>query len=974
MLFLECRKPGWLCFLFAEGGMAKKPKKTGKGLERRVAQAYREMGAWKVEHNVTLAGNQIDVYVELVTPARLLHRVAVECKDWVSPVGKGIVNDFAGVVKLLRGERLVDEGVIVSAVGFTVQAREAAKTYGIQPMDMADLEALVEEARKRGAVKPATPPISMPPAPYFAHPYPMQENFTGRVRERQMLTEWLTKDNRPILAMVAIGGMGKSALTWAWVQRDVLGLPLPGQPEDKCDAKDACRVAEGHRPEGILWWSFYEREARFGKFVDEALIYASAGELDLAKIQSAHDRVKALVSLLQQGHLLIVLDGFERELRAYASLNAAYQGDAVAEDERGDFRSCTDPHAGNFLQWITAGKSRVLITSRLFPRELESLAGSRDEELTAFDPDDAVIFFHAQGVEGTRAEIQGACAPYGYLPLALRLLSGFILTDKKLRGDIGAAARHPVLAKLKAKKHHILEVAYEALDEKKRELLSCISAFRSPVSYDTISIFNTYKSDERFDEALDELIDRGLFLFNKERNLYDMHPVVRQYAYQRLEHKTETHARLAGEFTRLVEGRFPGIMRWVLERFLRVNPPNVPIPYADPLRGVSSLADVGPVIELYHHTVRAGRYEDAAELFAHRLSDLLFYRLGAYQTRVELLRELLPEHGDLRPRIADSGWQRWILNSLANTYCLLGQPGRAIDLFAAHNEIARAASDDINLAVGLFNLGALAQMGLGRFEAASSNLLEGLQLCRRAGDRYWEAFGRVELAHLLICEGIFDGAAGEMDSAMACFVQLGQSHGVCFIVALKTLLLLRMGTRRDALRSARETLQLWRKNADEDYPVERTCIYAKLLLALCLLRVSRQKGRPRAGDLGEAEENLREALARCRKINLVELEPDILLAWGRWHRAKANPREARENAEEALKIAGRCEYRLKQADCHNLLARLAIDEGNKEEARKEAEIAYERAWCDGPPHCYKPALDEAEKMLRELGAEPPKME
>jgi len=45
-----------------------------------------------------------------------------------------------------------------------------------------------------------------------------------------------------------------------------------------------------------------------------------------------------------------------------------------------------------------------------------------------------------------------------------------------------------------------------------------------------------------------------------------------------------------------------------------------------------------------------------------------------------------------------------------------------------------------------------------------------------------------------------------------------------------------------------------------------------------------------------------------------------------------------------------------------------VDAGDREKARKEAEIAKERAWCDGPPHCYKPALDEAEKMLKKLGA------
>jgi Domain of unknown function (DUF4062) len=44
-------------------------------------------------------------------------------------------------------------------------------------------------------------------------------------------------------------------------------------------------------------------------------------------------------------------------------------------------------------------------------------------------------------------------------------------------------------------------------------------------------------------------------------------------------------------------------------------------------------------------------------------------------------------------------------------------------------------------------------------------------------------------------------------------------------------------------------------------------------------------------------------------------------------------------------------------------ARLSLDAGNRAEARRHAEIARECAWCDGPPHCYKPALDEAESFL-----------
>jgi len=125
--------------------------KTGKELERWVADAYRQMGALKVEHDVELAGNQIDVYVELGTYGHLLHCVAVEAKDWTSPVGIDIVNGFAQKVKLLRSERLIDEGLIVSAAGFSRQARNAAQNYGIRLMEPADLYAMISEA---GALEP----------------------------------------------------------------------------------------------------------------------------------------------------------------------------------------------------------------------------------------------------------------------------------------------------------------------------------------------------------------------------------------------------------------------------------------------------------------------------------------------------------------------------------------------------------------------------------------------------------------------------------------------------------------------------------------------------------------------------------------------------------------------------------------------------------------------------------------------------
>ena len=242
-----------------------------------------------------------------------------------------------------------------------------------------------------------------------------------------MLTEWFTDGNQPVMALIAFGGMGKSALTWAWLQRDVLGLPLPGHSEEDAASAEGCHVADEQRPEGVLWWSFYEREARFASFLDEALAYASGGQTDPVAIGSPSEKVKALLTLLRQRRIMLVLDGFERELRAYEVLNVPYQVDAKEGDDNG----CVDPHAGDWLRAIASydQPGRVLLTSRLFPEKsckartaLWRAAGARTSTTwtpKTRSPSSRPNASRARGPRSARP-----IAPYGRHPLSLRLLAG----------------------------------------------------------------------------------------------------------------------------------------------------------------------------------------------------------------------------------------------------------------------------------------------------------------------------------------------------------------------------------------------------------------------------------------------------------------------------------------------------------------------------------------------------------------------
>ena len=816
-----------------------------------------------------------------------------------------------------------------------IRARSGINTLPEVTMEIEELEAEIarlEEAAARAG-------LPSPPAPDFVHPYPIQSGFTGRVAERTMLSAWLGSGAQPVLALIGIGGMGKSALSWAWLQRDVLGLPLPGASPDAPAAADSCRLPENARPTGVLWWSFYESAASFENFLDEAINYASGRHTNSRDIASTYDKVRVLLGMLQSQRLLLVLDGFERELRAYASLGAAYQGDEVEREAQGEHRACVSPHAARFLRDAATLPlaSRMLITSRLFPRELDDLAGCRREDLRTIHPDDAVAFFHGQGIRGTRAEIQAACAPYGYHALALRLLAGVVKKNRRTPGDIKVAAQYPILPELKGQaQHHILQVAYDQLDQPKRIILGSLAAFlRSPKSYDELLIMNDNTDVNLFDKALDELEERGFLFFDRELIRYDMHPVVQTYAYSQLEDKVAVHNRLYGYFA-----TFP------------------PLDFEQ----VQSLEQLIPTIELYQNSIFAGQYDHAIDLFRSRLAYALYFRLGNYQICIELLSAIFLKGEAFPPELTLKHSQAWVMNMLGLAYSLAGQPRRAVPLLIASNTIDSELENKVGLAVGLGNLATMAQIILGDILAAEENLRHCIELSRETEDSFQEAVGHHGLGWLLIYKGMFNDAEVELILAQDNFDKNQGTNFVAIIRCYRALRFLFMNMPEAALEMARKALQLadvWR--------VERDIIQAEWVLSVALLAVV-ERSEDKQNILTETEIHLSEALTRCRKINLVDHEPDILLAWARWHQLTGNAAQAREDANEALQIAERCEYRLKQADAHLFLARLDMAENQRAAARQHAEKARERAWCDGPPHSYKPALDAAERLLGELGS------
>ncbi|MEM1307884.1 MAG: TIR domain-containing protein [Cyanobacteria bacterium P01_H01_bin.153] len=788
---------------------------------------------------------------------------------------------------------------------------------------------------------------------FLAHPYGMPPYFTGRVAERQLLSNWLHQGPQPLLVLRALGGFGKSALTWHWLLHDVAERDWPV----------------------VVWWSFYEEQAGFDNFVYSTLTYLRGQEPEALK---PADRVKLLLEYMQQQRILLVLDGFERELRAYGNLGAAYQGDGDREIAAAG-RDCINPGAELFLRNLASLprlQGKVLMSTRLRPRPVEVtggalLQGCREVELTQMDPADAVAFFRAQGIRGNRGEIEQACGAYGFHPLSLRLLAGLVVKDLRNPGDIQAAQRQDLTGSLVQRQHHVLEQSYDNLSREGQQLLSRIACFRSPVTFEVLAALAQseveleLEPEERLlpngspqpplargalskewdlEANLQDLIERGLV--QREGQRFDLHPIVRRYAYDRMgtTERRSTHGQLRDYFAAV-----PAVER------------------------VMTVDDLAPVIELYHHMVRAGQYDEACDLYVDRLSQPLYFQLGVYQQEIQLLHALLPQGETQPPQLQSEADQAWTLNSLASSYGLSGQPAQAVPLYEQAVAISEKQGDKKNWAIYLENLAHMAQLPIGALQAAEANLRRAIALCQETEDEFLKALGHRELGRLLAYRGDWGAAAAELDRALELFEKKEdiQAQGVVWAYrALSALLRTRLPQTSDqqkaelaatALAAAQRAIALADETARTKYSHERDYVDAHWLLGAA------HRLTP---DLAASDYHLNEALRRCRAINLVDTEADILLDLARLRRDQGHLPEAHRLAVEARAIAARSGYVLQGADSHLFLAELAQAAGNLSEAQALAQQALELATCDGGEFVYRVAYDEAVALQLQLGGNP----
>lgn len=793
----------------------------------------------------------------------------------------------------------------------------------------------------------------------------IDQSFQGRTKERTFLTEWVCRrgphGETPILTILAIGGMGKSNLTWLWAKHDIAGQDIPGWQAESVEAESKCGIEEGwQKPLRILWFSFYKYEGGgdFRKFLDRAILhfsggvkshedYASAGRINYALL--AED----LLQLLRTHRCLIVWDGAERMLVEYAGTGAPLRQERPLEEvcrQPNALRS-SDLQVAQFLWSVSAQQSsKLLLASRLPFRDLDNRAGSRTVQLYGLDAVSAIRFLRSREITGPDSLLEERARSYEFHPLSLSNLAASLLRDFQHSADIAGALPEDPGKPMDERRSHVLQRAFERRAAHRQRLLSCMAAVRGSVSRQIIHVLASECPGldmSQLGDDLAELVRHGLLReFPNEPGTYDFHPVVRGYAYARLTDKPRIHALLANYFR--------------------------PVASRVDLKKVQDLVQALPVVEFYYHLAKSGQYDAAFDLFKssfgeESLNTLLYYDLCEYHTFIELLQELFPNGLDSAPSVEEHS-QSALLNDIALAYGKVGDLTRCVDLLqrvlSINKVLARKHADvkplrsiaEHEFALGLENLG-IRWMQLGQLKTASEAFKRSKKLYSQTRDVFAMALLDMYEGELFMYGGQVRKAKRHLQQSLAWCARASYLEGECDVLNQFSRLAL---MQEDAPASLGYAQQAFQKLKDLAPSGRYRFLYVHTMYSLGSAKLM-------LNEVDAALADLTEALNMSRGIRLVEFEAQIILEHAKAGLVRGAFDEANRLATMALEIAKRSGYRLQLAEIHNFLAKLSLKKNDLPNVRQHAQAAQRLAACDVDPassrHYYVAAFAEAGRIL-----------
>lgn len=807
-----------------------------------------------------------------------------------------------------------------------------------------DLQRQISEAlagfKARHSVTPSNEPspiapplhssIPKPPAFYAKPDYIGRHDFVGRTAQLQVLTDWAKPtDSTSILLFEAIGGNGKSMLTWEWTTKHA----------------EASRA--GHEPwAGRFWYSFYEKGAIMRDFCLHALNYMTRQPMDELEKKPMADLRTALLAQLHARPWLLILDGLERVLVAYHRIDAAEVRDEEVNrptDKILDRDPCDAirDEDTELLRALAAAKpSKVLISSRLIPRVLLNpsglpLPGVKPLVLPGLDDADAErLFCEVCGIRGTSADIRYYLKTFcDNHPLVIGVLAGLINSPGPHRGHFDAWAAAPEYgAKLKLasldliqSRNHILRAAMDALEAPSRQLLSTLALLTDAVNYDTVAAFNPHlpPDEKKLGETLQDLESRGLVQYDGRTLRYDLHPVVRGVAAGGM--KDEDMERYGQR---------------VVDHFNSLPHP--------PYEKAKTMEDVASGLHVVRTLLKLGHYQQAADAYTGDLSNALLFNLEAHVEVLALLRPFFPAGWDVLPKDVNTSEATSLANDAGAALLACREHKESVIAFGAALSRNLDTMNWSNVRVQLWNIG--------------DNVSNQNRLAKAL---------RVNAITL-------DHATVDEDKVLIFMSRLSlfgvQSHLGQWQVAAATWRLLdpmgRSWSRRMYQQGGAECcfarFHFWQGSLQEEHLTAAANLAEQDNNRTTLRELHRLRGawRLEQGEWALAAASFDTAVTMAREVRLVDEESETGLALAKHHLGQLTGDAARSEAE---RLAG-----LRQP-AHRTLAMLWLAIGDHAKAEHHALAAYRWAWADGEPYVNRYELTKTTELLQQMNVPVPEL-
>jgi WD40 repeat protein len=320
--------------------------------------------------------------------------------------------------------------------------------------------------------------------------------FYGRTDELTLLEQWLIQERCRVVALLGMGGIGKTSLA-AKLSQKVQGWF-----------------------EYVIWRSLYNAPPLFDLLANLIQFFSHEQVLETDLPKSVDGRISQLIEYLQQQRCLIVLDNVETIMQTGAYAGCYREG---YEDY-----GLLIKRLGQVMH-----QSSLVLTSREKPKNIASLGGEtlavRSLQLSGLEVVAGQKIFEAKGFSGSESELPAVVERYAGNALALKIVATTI--QDVFDGNVAEFLQNytAVFGSIR----DLLDQQFSRLANLEKDIMYWLAINREPVSLSQIreDIVSPIPPQNLL-EALESLVRRSLV--EKSTALFTLQPVVMEYVTQRL--------------------------------------------------------------------------------------------------------------------------------------------------------------------------------------------------------------------------------------------------------------------------------------------------------------------------------------------------------------------------------------------------------------------------------------------------------